>query len=115
MIIKVRLKLEKERERKRETGSDRNRFDTDKYRTGILYNQLFNNNNNSTLLFLYLWFGVTSINVGIYKVEILIILKIRPLYGFAIFLSELYMRNSKMKDIKIRMLRIFRLEIFHLA
>lgn len=57
----------------------------DKYRTGILYNQLFNNNNNSTLLFLYLWFGVTSINVGIHKVEILIILKIRPLYGFAIF------------------------------
>lgn len=111
----MRLKLEKERERKRETGSDRNRFDTDKYRTGILYNQLFNNNNNSTLLFLYLWFGVTSINVGIHKVEILIILKIRSLYGFAIFLSELYMRNSKMKDIKIRMLRIFRLEIFHLA
>lgn len=98
MIKKVRLKLERERE----TGSDRNRFDIDKYRTDMLYNQLLNNKVLLLLLLLlYLWLDVTSINASIHKVEILIILKIRSLYGFAIFLSELYTRNSKMKDIKI--------------
>lgn len=68
----------------------------------MLYNQLLNNKVLLLLLLLlYLWLDVTSINASIHKVEILIILKIRSFYGFPIFLSELYTRNSKMKDIKI--------------